>query len=533
MSSCLPCSVSNKREMPFSVVLSYEKKLQIFFKQGRGGQADAHGISSPMPISCCRLSWASPEKSGVYAWKANVSAIATARFEWSLDSAGRAFHFPQPQENRPRQNVRRRRQNCRCGARPRRLPVPSDRGESEPAAVVDAELRAVTFTQAAPKRDSSTDSGERGSYCAKFSSHETLRKLAKRRKHWYITCACTPVQAVIKAEESNLFHSNLTTCLLLFAAVALFLLLQSPVFSSGHLATSGVISTVDTTEPWEGDQRISRLDVVFLPEGTDNLQITVTPIPESFPHGKLLPISPTWPFSEVPSSSAVDRIKNVLGPSPDNTSVLQVTRTPPPRTPRRARAHGDFSSSPYQGSGHSASLEPSKDSTESLVQPRPRGGGEAAATPGLPHASMLPPLSTVPSGTALSAVSPSQPVWVGTPSISQQCSPRSDTFTLLPPSSSSSLAPDSPHSIIFSKLATRPTKVPSFPQIVPTDSSPTQSVANPLNPFADEVNHTPSRNAQDLIDIPHLGFSESSTKQYSELFPMEGPSSAGPSPLSV
>ncbi|XP_058383165.1 UPF0606 protein KIAA1549L homolog isoform X3 [Diceros bicornis minor] len=115
--------------------------------------------------------------------------------------------------------------------------------------------------------------------------------------------------------------------------------------------------------------------------GTDNLQITVTPIPESFPHGKLLPISPTWPFSEVPSSSAVDRIKNVLGPSPDNTSVLQVTRTPPPRTPRRARAHGDFSSSPYQGSGHSASLEPSKDSTESLVQPRPRGGGEAAATP--------------------------------------------------------------------------------------------------------------------------------------------------------
>ncbi|KAK2492146.1 hypothetical protein MC885_006661, partial [Smutsia gigantea] len=112
---------------------------------------------------------------------------------------------------------------------------------------------------------------------------------------------------------------------------------------------------------------------------TNNLQITVTPTPESFPHGKLLPISPTWPFSEVQSSSAMARIKNVLGPSPDNTSMLQFARTLPPKTRRRARAPGDFSSSPYQASGHGTSLEPSKDSTESLVQPRPQEGREAAA----------------------------------------------------------------------------------------------------------------------------------------------------------
>ncbi|KAM8813521.1 UPF0606 protein KIAA1549L homolog isoform 7-T7 [Rhynchonycteris naso] len=112
--------------------------------------------------------------------------------------------------------------------------------------------------------------------------------------------------------------------------------------------------------------------------GTNSLQLTVTPNPESLPPGKWLPISPTWPFSEVQSSSAVDRIKTVLGPSPDNSSVLQLSRTPPPKVHRRARAHGDFSSSAYQGSGYSASLEPSKDSTESLVQPRPRGGKEAA-----------------------------------------------------------------------------------------------------------------------------------------------------------
>nr|XP_002709259.2 UPF0606 protein KIAA1549L homolog isoform X3 [Oryctolagus cuniculus] len=112
--------------------------------------------------------------------------------------------------------------------------------------------------------------------------------------------------------------------------------------------------------------------------GADNLRIKVTPTPESFPHGKWLPISPTWPFSEAESSPAVDRMKNVQGPSPHNTSLLQPAWTPAPRPPRRTRAHVDFSSSLYQGSGHSASLEPSKDSTESLVQPRPRGGREAA-----------------------------------------------------------------------------------------------------------------------------------------------------------
>ncbi|XP_054441911.1 UPF0606 protein KIAA1549L homolog [Pteronotus mesoamericanus] len=260
--------------------------------------------------------------------------------------------------------------------------------------------------------------------------------------------------------------------------------------------------------------------------GTGDLQITVTPNPESFPPGKLLPISPTWPFSEVQSSSAADRIKNVLGPSPDNTSVLQFTRTPPPKTHRRARAHGDFSSSPYQGSGYSASFEPYKDSTESLVHPRSQGGKETTSVSGLPHTSMLPALSSVPSVPSLSPVLPSQPVWVGTPSISKRHTLGSDILPLLPPSPSSSLVTDSPHSTIFSKPAEQPTKVPLFPQRAPMDSSSTQSVPNPLNPFADEMNHTPSKNAQDLIGIPRLGFSGSSTKQYSQLPSMESPRSA-------
>ncbi|XP_009184602.2 UPF0606 protein KIAA1549L homolog isoform X4 [Papio anubis] len=112
--------------------------------------------------------------------------------------------------------------------------------------------------------------------------------------------------------------------------------------------------------------------------GTGNLQMNVTQTPESFPPGKLLPVSPTWPFTEVKSSSAADRSKTVLGQSSDNTSLPQSARTPASKTHHRTRAHVDFSSSLYQGSGHSSSLEPSKDSTESLVQPGPKGGQEAA-----------------------------------------------------------------------------------------------------------------------------------------------------------
>ncbi|XP_036896372.1 UPF0606 protein KIAA1549L homolog isoform X2 [Sturnira hondurensis] len=138
---------------------------------------------------------------------------------------------------------------------------------------------------------------------------------------------------------------------------------------------------------------------------------------------------------------------------------------------------------------------------------------------------MLPPLPTAPSVPSLSPALPSQPVWVGTPSISKRHSLRSDILPLLP-SPSSSLAPDSPHSIIFSKPTERPIRVPLFPQTAPTDSSSSQSVANPLNPFADETNYTPSKNAQDLIGIPHLGFSGSSTKQHSELSFTESPRSA-------
>ncbi|CAO2579696.1 UPF0606 protein KIAA1549L [Lemmus lemmus] len=113
--------------------------------------------------------------------------------------------------------------------------------------------------------------------------------------------------------------------------------------------------------------------------GTDNLQTHVTPTSESVPLGKLLPISPTWPFLEVKSSSAADKIKNVLGQPPDNTSLLQLSQTPLPKARHKTRARADFASSVYQGSGHSASLDLAKDSIEPMVHPRPEGEREATA----------------------------------------------------------------------------------------------------------------------------------------------------------
>ncbi|KAL1786567.1 UPF0606 protein KIAA1549L-like isoform X1 [Sigmodon hispidus] len=249
--------------------------------------------------------------------------------------------------------------------------------------------------------------------------------------------------------------------------------------------------------------------------GTDSLQIHVTPTSESFPLGKLLPISPTWPFLEAKSSSAADRIKNVLEQPLDNTSLPQISQTPLPKAHSRTRAHVDFSSSFYQGSGHSASLDLAKDSTETVVHTRPEGGREAATVSGLPHTSMLPPLPTA----------PSQPL-VGTPSPSKHPL-RSDSLPLLPPPSSSSLVPGSPHSITPPKPREHPTKVPLFPQITPADSSSHQSPVNVLNSFSHKPNHFPSRNVWTFMDTPLLDVSRSSTKQYSELSPSGSPQSAG------
>lgn len=257
--------------------------------------------------------------------------------------------------------------------------------------------------------------------------------------------------------------------------------------------------------------------------GTDNLQTHVTPTSESIPLGKLLPISPTWPFLEVKSSSAADKIKNVLGQPPDNTSLLQLSQTPLPNARHKTRSRVDFSSSLYQGSGHSAPLD-LKDSIETVVHTRPEGEREATAMSGLPRTSMLSPLPTAPSAISRAA-SPSRPL-VGTPSLSKHPL-RLDSLPLLPPPSPSSLVPGSSHSITPPKPIEHPTKVPVFPQITPADSSSGQSPVNFLKPFSHKTKHFPTRNARTFIGTPPLDFSRSLTKQYSELAPSGIPRLAG------
>ncbi|XP_027621570.1 UPF0606 protein KIAA1549L-like, partial [Tupaia chinensis] len=121
--------------------------------------------------------------------------------------------------------------------------------------------------------------------------------------------------------------------------------------------------------------------------GAGDLQTNVTLTPESLPPGKLLASSAAWPFSDIQASRATDRIKTVLGQSPDSVRRPQAAPTPPPRPHRRSWAHADFSPALHQGSGQSAPLEPPEDA-EPLAQPRPpgeRGSAAVSALAPLPH----------------------------------------------------------------------------------------------------------------------------------------------------
>ncbi|KAK7815003.1 hypothetical protein U0070_024346 [Myodes glareolus] len=164
---------------------------------------------------------------------------------------------------------------------------------------------------------------------------------------------------------------------------------QGPLVSyEGYHKRSDCHETIMNTEqekgnlemqPRPGREERSQPDLPLCSSRADNLQIHVTPTSESIPLGKLFPISPTWPFLEVKSSSAADKIKNVLGQPPDNTSLLQLSQTPLPKARHKTRTRVDFSSSLYQGSGHSASPDLAKDSIETMVHPRPGGEREATA----------------------------------------------------------------------------------------------------------------------------------------------------------
>uniref|UniRef100_A0A4X2L405 KIAA1549 like n=1 Tax=Vombatus ursinus TaxID=29139 RepID=A0A4X2L405_VOMUR len=262
------------------------------------------------------------------------------------------------------------------------------------------------------------------------------------------------------------------------------------------------------------------LSIVF--PCTNHLQMNVTLTPQSFTNPRRsTSTSPTWPSWELKSSLNVDRLKDPMRHFPENASLLQIIKSTLAHPPPRTRAQTDFSSALYQGSGHSASLDPPKELAQALTHPRPRDSDEAADLSGLPQPNMSVPLSTTPSVTLSSAVLSSQPVPLGTPSIPNQHTSGSDIVSALPSPSLSSSVAGSPHTIIFSKPTELPDKVPSFPQTVPLDSSHRESTDNPLDLLSSKTSHPPSRKAQELTDILSLDFSGSTTTQYSRLAPSE------------
>ncbi|XP_044537780.1 UPF0606 protein KIAA1549L homolog [Gracilinanus agilis] len=257
--------------------------------------------------------------------------------------------------------------------------------------------------------------------------------------------------------------------------------------------------------------------------GTNHPWMNVTLTPHSFANlRRSTSTSPTWPSWELKSSSNVDRLKDPMRHFPENASLLQIIRSTLAHPPSRTRSQTDFSSTLYQGSGHSASLDPSKELAQALAHPRPRDSDEVADVSGLPQHNMsVPLLSTTPSVTLSSAVLSSQLMPLGPPSIPNQHTPGSDIVSALPSPSLSSSVPGSPHTIIFSKPTKLPVKVPSFPQRAPHDSSHRESTDNPLDPLSSKTNHPPSRKAQELTDNLSLDFSGSTTAQYSRLVPSE------------
>uniref|UniRef100_F6SYD0 KIAA1549 like n=1 Tax=Monodelphis domestica TaxID=13616 RepID=F6SYD0_MONDO len=120
--------------------------------------------------------------------------------------------------------------------------------------------------------------------------------------------------------------------------------------------------------------------------GTNHSWMNVTLTPHSFANlRRSTSTSPTWPSWELKSSSNVDRLKDPMRHFPENASLLQIIRSTLAHPPSRTRSQTDFSSALYQGSGHSAPLDPPKELAQALAHPRLRDSDEVADVSGPVH----------------------------------------------------------------------------------------------------------------------------------------------------
>ncbi|XP_033007698.1 UPF0606 protein KIAA1549L homolog isoform X5 [Lacerta agilis] len=214
-------------------------------------------------------------------------------------------------------------------------------------------------------------------------------------------------------------------------------------------------------------------------QGTEQQQINVAPSSESFTNWRAI-LSPTWPSRELESSSVGDiSMRQAL----ENANLLQIIKSTLAETRTRTMDQTRFLPSLYQGSGNSASQEPSEVSAESPM--KSQDADEMTIVSGLPQISVLSALSTSSPVTHSTTTVSSQIMPYGTSSISKEITSGSDIFSTSPLPSPLPLVKESSHIIIVSNLTVPSTQVP-----LSTDTENSFSI-NIVNSYLNKTSGNP------------------------------------------
>uniref|UniRef100_A0A8C7E3X7 KIAA1549 like n=1 Tax=Naja naja TaxID=35670 RepID=A0A8C7E3X7_NAJNA len=183
-------------------------------------------------------------------------------------------------------------------------------------------------------------------------------------------------------------------------------------------------------------------------------RINVAPSSEPFTNWRSV-LSPTWPSKELESSSVGDiSVRQAL----ENANLLQIIKSTLAGTRTRTMDQTRLLPTLYQGSGNSASQEPSEVSTESPT--KPQEADEMTIVSGLPQISVAPALSTSSSVIHPATTLSSQIIPCTTSSISSEITLRSNILPNFPLPSPLSFIKDIPHIIVVSKSSVSSTKMP-------------------------------------------------------------------------
>ncbi|KAG8125834.1 hypothetical protein E2320_020959, partial [Naja naja] len=193
---------------------------------------------------------------------------------------------------------------------------------------------------------------------------------------------------------------------------------------------------------------------IYYFSGAEQQRINVAPSSEPFTNWRSV-LSPTWPSKELESSSVGDiSVRQAL----ENANLLQIIKSTLAGTRTRTMDQTRLLPTLYQGSGNSASQEPSEVSTESPT--KPQEADEMTIVSGLPQISVAPALSTSSSVIHPATTLSSQIIPCTTSSISSEITLRSNILPNFPLPSPLSFIKDIPHIIVVSKSSVSSTKMP-------------------------------------------------------------------------